>query len=106
MLTVFQRHRTSVQLCADAYDDEDSEQEILFDVPLDKNTSQVTCVVMELEDTDDTNKLYDNTKSIYEKFDPSKVCCARLLIFQLAVMETYMLVLCHVVTSTCIYMII
>ncbi len=46
---------------------------MLFDIPVDENTALITVALVEINDTKETEKLYDDTKSLYEKFDPSKV---------------------------------
>ena len=33
----------------------------------------MTCAVVEIPDTTDTDRLYDDTKTLYEKFDPTRV---------------------------------
>ena len=53
--------------------DFDPDRDVLFDIPVDENTAEMTCCAVEIADSKETEKLYDDTKSLYEKFDPSKV---------------------------------
>ncbi|CAI8046858.1 hypothetical protein GBAR_LOCUS25911 [Geodia barretti] len=54
-------------------EDFDPDRDVLFDIPVDENTAEMTCAVVEMPDDSDTDRLYDDTKSLYEKFDPTKV---------------------------------
>ena len=54
-------------------EDFDPDRDVLFDIPVDENTAEMTCAVVEMPDSTDTDRLYDDTKSLYEKFDPTKV---------------------------------
>ena len=54
-------------------EDFDPDRDVLFDIPVDENTAEMTCAIVELPDASDTDRLYDDTKSLYEKFDPTKV---------------------------------
>ena len=54
-------------------EDFDPDRDVLFDIPVDENTAEMTCAVVNIPDSSDTDRLYDDTKSLYEKFDPTKV---------------------------------
>ena len=56
-------------------EDFDPDRDVLFDIPVDENTAEMTCVVVDMPDSSDTHRLYDDTKSLYEKFDLTKVSC-------------------------------
>lgn len=51
-------------------DDFDPDRDTLFDIPVDDNTAEVTCAIVKISDTD---KLYGTTKTLYERFDPTRV---------------------------------
>ena len=52
----------------------DPERDMLFDIPIHEETlKDIEVAVVEPIDTGDTEKLYDDTRNIFEKFDPSKV---------------------------------
>ena len=54
-------------------EDFDPDKDVLFDIPVDENTAEMTCVLVDIPDTIDTDRLYEDTKALYEKFDPTKV---------------------------------
>ena len=54
-------------------EDFDPDRDTLFDIPVDENTALMTCSVVEITDSTDSDRLYDDTKTLYEKFDPTKV---------------------------------
>ena len=73
-----------VSHCVQGVSDEDydPDRDVLFDIPVDENTAEMTCSVVDIPDSSDNDRLYDDTKSLYEKFDPTKVRVCSLSYFQ------------------------
>ena len=55
------------------YRNSDSDTDNLFDIPVDDNLAEIEVAVIETNDVEETEKLYDDTRSIVERFNPSKV---------------------------------
>ena len=51
----------------------DQENEVLLDIPLDDSLADVEIAVMEQQQHEDTEKLYENTRTIFENFNPAKI---------------------------------
>ena len=50
-----------------------SEDNVLFDIPVDETLDEIEVAVIESNDSKETEQLYDSTRTIYEKFNPRKV---------------------------------
>ena len=46
---------------------------MLIDIPVDDNTALVSVALIEINDKTETEKLYEDTRCLFEAFDPSKV---------------------------------
>ena len=54
-------------------EDEGEDEEVLLDIPVNESLSRVEIAVMERQMDDETEKLYDNTRTIFENFNPAKL---------------------------------
>jgi len=53
--------------------DSDSDIDNLFDIPVDENLAKIEVAVIKTNDVEETEKLYVNTRSIVERFNPSRL---------------------------------
>ena len=54
-------------------EDYDPDRDVLIDIPVDDNTALVGVALIEINDKTETEKLYEDTRCLFEAFDPSKV---------------------------------